>query len=332
MEDDLVSVLMPVKNGLPFLTEAVGSLLAQDHVKWELVLVDDGSTDGSAEVARRLAGDRLRLVHHERSLGVAQSLNDGLEACSGRYVARLDADDRSLPTRFSAQLAQLRHSKAGVVLSWYQNIDPSGRRMFTPDLEAPLSGSDLYHVLLLSNPLCHPTAMFDRTRVDVRYPVDQRYEDYALWLRMAEANTVKLQREKLVERRLHTSNVTATADTTAYDELVPIYVEVSGGGGLDVDPLVARQILWPDHVDSVALASSLIEHQKHVADRCQGRSARRLARTSVVRWMLRALFHRPPADVRRHLVTELARMPISTVRNVVETLIRTGQRRIRASR
>src|SRR5258705_775698 len=102
-----VSVLLPVWNGERHLAAAIESVLGQSFTDFELLIVDDGSTDGSAALIRRYGDERIRLFENEKNLGVTRSLNLGLAQARGRYVARMDADDLSAPERLARQVAFL---------------------------------------------------------------------------------------------------------------------------------------------------------------------------------------------------------------------------------
>jgi glycosyltransferase involved in cell wall biosynthesis len=148
-EPSLVSVITPVLNAARFLDEAVASVREQSHSRWELLLVDDGSTDGSAAIAERWAAldpDRIRsLAHPARvSRGSSASRNLGLRHASGRYVALLDADDVWLPTHLAEQLALLEHHPEagfgyGPTMEWYgwTGDAADASRDHVPDLRVP---------------------------------------------------------------------------------------------------------------------------------------------------------------------------------------------------
>jgi glycosyltransferase involved in cell wall biosynthesis len=104
-----VSVLMSVYNGMPYLRQAVESVRAQTWPDWQLVVVDDGSSDGSGDYLAALADERVTIIR-QANQGLAAALNHGLRYCRGEFVARLDADDVAAPTRLAEQLAFLRRN------------------------------------------------------------------------------------------------------------------------------------------------------------------------------------------------------------------------------
>ena len=108
---------MPVYNTSPYLRDAITSVLGQTFGDFELIVVDDGSTDGSREIAEELTRDESRLRLFERSrLGVARVLNEGLQLCRSPLIARMDSDDIALPHRFELQLAYLSERRDCVVV------------------------------------------------------------------------------------------------------------------------------------------------------------------------------------------------------------------------
>jgi glycosyltransferase involved in cell wall biosynthesis len=128
-----VSVVMSVFNGERFLREAVDSILGQTYRDLELIVIDDGSADGSGEILaqRRQADARLR-VFPQANMGLTRSLNRGVELSTGEYVARMDADDLSEPRRFERQVAFMdAHPDVGLLGTAYREIDGEGRVLGT---------------------------------------------------------------------------------------------------------------------------------------------------------------------------------------------------------
>lgn len=117
----VVSVVMSVYNGGPFLTEAIGSILSQSYADFECIIIDDGSTDNSADIIASHRDRRFRVITHAENAGLAARLNEGVAAASGRYVARMDADDISLPDRFARQVEFMQaHPHVGACGTWVE--------------------------------------------------------------------------------------------------------------------------------------------------------------------------------------------------------------------
>jgi glycosyltransferase involved in cell wall biosynthesis len=143
-----VSVLLPVYNGQPYLDAAVGSILMQSFQDFELIAIDDGSTDGSLQLLQQYAkmDSRLRVLSRAHG-GVAEALNDGIEAASGEFLARMDADDVALSLRLETQVGFLRqHPEVVLVGSRVLLIDPEGQTLFETD--QPLANAQIQHAIL----------------------------------------------------------------------------------------------------------------------------------------------------------------------------------------
>jgi glycosyltransferase involved in cell wall biosynthesis len=207
-----VSVVMPVRNGARWLGEAVASIIAQSRLDWELIAIDDGSTDDTPRILDDCVkrDGRIRVIRQE-PLGLVSALNRGLAEVRGRLLARLDADDRALPERLDRQVHHLAaHPEIGLLGTWAQEIDEYGNRR--GQLRPASQPDELGRILLDANPLIHSSVMF-RTdlarRVGGFRPAFQAAEDYDLWLRLAENAKVANLPEILVEYRWHGGNVTS---------------------------------------------------------------------------------------------------------------------------
>jgi hypothetical protein len=177
----LISVLLPVKDGAATVAGAVRSTLASLPDDAELVILDDASTDDLSGALAPVTDRRVRLVRNATSAGVGRGLQQLLEGTDSRYVARMDADDVSLPGRFPSQLRALRGADlvfSPIVSFW------EGSRRVRPGLPLPITAEAMPLHLLVHNPLCHPTMAARRDAV-VRaggYRATAA-EDHDLWLR-----------------------------------------------------------------------------------------------------------------------------------------------------
>jgi glycosyltransferase involved in cell wall biosynthesis len=214
-----VSVLLPVHNGLPFLGECLASLAAQSMADFEIVVVDDGSTDGSTELlaATALADSRLRLLRQPRG-GLVAALNRGLADCCAPYVARLDADDLAARRRLELQAAALDADPGLGVVSCRVRHFPSaavgaGFRIYERWLNRLLSHDQILRERFIESPLPHPSVMARREVLEEAGGYRDRGwpEDYDLWLRLAAAGVrfAKLPR-CLVGWRAHPGRLTHT--------------------------------------------------------------------------------------------------------------------------
>lgn len=207
-----ISVLMCVYNGREYLASAIDSILRQTFRDFEFVIVDDGSTDNSKQIIERYAAEDLRIKLISRpNTGLARALNDGLAACRGEFIARMDADDIALPVRFETQIAHLRaHPECVIVGANVQLIDPNDLPIGL--LEHKQSHEQIDTELLKGNggALCHPVTMMRRTAVEQvdRYRVHyNNSEDLDLFLRLAEVGRCANLPDVLLNYRRHLESV-----------------------------------------------------------------------------------------------------------------------------
>ncbi len=216
-----LTVLMPVKNGSGFLRPAIQSVLKQTFVDFELLVIDDASTDDSVAIIRSFADPRIRLIHNKINLGVACSLNKGIELARGDFIARMDADDICLPDRFQKQMGRFSGSpEAAVVATWVTLIDSAGEDVGIWDCDRSASTCDeIYRHLPRLNCLAHPSVMMRKEVIDRYSYRDTRIhsEDYDLWLRLA-ADNVRIEKveEPLLKYRVHSGSVTSLSNVDSY--------------------------------------------------------------------------------------------------------------------
>ena len=123
-----ISIIMPVLNGEKYIREAIGSILAQTYKDYELIVVDDGCADSTCELVEGFSKQmNLRCIHHQGNQGIARSVNDGIRAMAGNFIAFLDHDDVWFPDFLETQLAHLEaHPDVGMVHADFQTIDGEG--------------------------------------------------------------------------------------------------------------------------------------------------------------------------------------------------------------
>lgn len=202
-----VSIVLPVRDGERYLREAIDSVLAQTFEDFELVVVDDGSTDRSPAIGQVVADPRVRLVSQE-PLGLVEALRRGLAETTAPVVARMDADDVSLPTRLERQLAALSEEVA-LVGCGFEAMDEQGRQIASWLL--PPDDASLRRRLLLRNPFAHGSVLFRREAVDRAGGYRTDYganEDYDLWRRVARVWRLAAVPEVLYRYREHPDAVT----------------------------------------------------------------------------------------------------------------------------
>ena len=203
-----VTVLMTVYNGMAYLREALESVLKQTFVDFELLVIDDASTDGSPACVESFRDARIRLVRNSRNIGQAASLNKGISLASSPFIARLDQDDLCLPDRLAAQISFLKeHAECAAVGSWLYWIDSKGRKTGVAGLRIHDFGSLLGILLGRATPLAHSTALFRRDIVEGMGGYDETFapcEDYDLWCRLARRRCgIGMVHRPLVMLRFH---------------------------------------------------------------------------------------------------------------------------------
>ena len=203
-----VSVIIPCHNHAMFLGEAIETVLVQTHPKLEVMVVDDGSTDQSREVAS--AYPAVRCISQERR-GLAGARNTGLCHTSGIFVVFLDADDRLLPHALEVGLAHFRRTgNCAFVYGAYRYISADGRRLGEVILPAP---DDIYTALLRRNFIAmHAAAMFRRTALIEVGGYDESLpacEDYDLYLRLSRRFRAAGHQQLVAEYRLHGANMSS---------------------------------------------------------------------------------------------------------------------------
>ena len=208
-----ISIILSVHNGARYLAQAIESVLAQEGADFELIVVDDGSTDETpAILARYAARDRrMVLLHNDHNQGISKSLNRALAAAQGTLIARMDADDLCLPHRLQSQQRFLRDNPAvGVVGCAYQLIDAEGNPLPQAVL-TPHTHPCCVWALLYRNPFAHPTVMMHRSVLEDAggYPLTHNsQQDLALWCRLYTRTTFANLPDVLFQYRRHGSQVT----------------------------------------------------------------------------------------------------------------------------
>jgi len=204
---------MSVYNGERFLAEAVDSILAQDFADFEFLIVDDGSTDGTAAMLRDYAARDARvrpLIRENR--GLVASLNQLLALARAPLVARMDADDVALSHRFSTQIAYLAaNPDCGVAGSWTTDIDEHGQPCSAGPDDHPVTYKQFQHNLTTGGPLlAHPTVMYRRDVVLAAggyHSAFRHCEDFDLWLRLANHTRIANVPERLLRYRHYSGQV-----------------------------------------------------------------------------------------------------------------------------
>lgn len=206
MTDTLVSIITPCYNGEKYISQTIRSVLAQSYENWEMIIVDDGSTDGSADIIHSFAqtDSRIRFIRQENA-GSAAARNTAIRAAEGRYLALLDADDLWEPEFLEQQLAFMAQKNALCVCCAYRCIDEAGAEVHPPVIPKEVITT---RDMLVRNHIGCLTGLYD-TKVHGKIFLDESLksirDDYAFWLRIVElegkayGNQICLARYRVLE-------------------------------------------------------------------------------------------------------------------------------------
>ena len=205
-----VTVFIPVYNREQYIGDAIESILVQTFSDFEILLVDDGSTDTSVDKIRSFSDPRIRLVCNEKNLGIPQTRNKGIEHARGQYMAMLDSDDRAFPERLEKQVAFLEsHPDYAQVGSWCRMMDAQGN-VLNKIKRQPASPDDIHAQFLFRCAMSNRSIMA-RTTILKEYGYRNdfpRCQDYELHVRLAKQYKLGNIPECLVYGRIHPEQIT----------------------------------------------------------------------------------------------------------------------------
>ncbi len=213
-----LSVVIPTYNAEKHVAEAVASVLSQDFADFELLLVDDGSTDGTSAILQSLTEDpRVRLLRNGQNMGLIATLHHAYAQCRAPLIARMDADDICDPARFAWQVAFLRANPdvaiVGGAIRFFGNVSPN-------DFHFPMDHAAIQVAMLFYCPLAHPALMFRRELIDqglMQYDDAFRHaEDYHLWSRLLLKVKAANLHEVVLNYRLHARQVSSDSSDKQY--------------------------------------------------------------------------------------------------------------------
>lgn len=178
---ETISIILPVYNAKKTIKRCIDSILQQSEKGWELIIINDGSTDGTKDILNYYDNKfkHISICNLKKNMGLVHALNKGLELAKGMFVARMDADDEMLPDRLKQQLN---------VFKTYKNVDVCGMSSIINKKSIRLNFSshdEIIESLCFSNPMIHPTVMMKiSSKIKIQYR-DLVCEDYDLWTRLA---------------------------------------------------------------------------------------------------------------------------------------------------
>jgi len=197
---------MSVYNGEDFIALAIDSILAQTFEDFEFIIINDGSTDKTEQIIKSYKDKRIRLFT-QKNRGLVYSLNKGVESSVGKFIARQDADDISLPNRFTLELDWLKLNKQNaLVSSYFSHIDFMDSKPNGTDIIFPINDIDIRRLLYSTNPIAHGASMFRKEAIVKAGLYSKNYgptEDYELWKRVSKNSTLGIIPEVLYWYRIN---------------------------------------------------------------------------------------------------------------------------------
>ncbi len=204
--EPLVTVLLPVYNCEKYITESILSILNQTYTNFELLIIDDFSTDLTLQICKTILDKRIKIIEKDKNSGYTNSLNYGLSISKGKYVARMDGDDVSLPTRFEKQVAFLEENEKVIVCGTAFEIMDSGIKIIPPK-----TFEGIKIALLEDSCIAHPSVMMRSKTIsenNIQYDIQSEpAEDFDLWVRLVDLGEFANLDEVLLLYRNHENQV-----------------------------------------------------------------------------------------------------------------------------
>lgn len=211
MISNLVSILMPVYNNKQYIVEAVQSILKQTHTYFELIIIDDASTDGNMDQITAIKDKRIKIIQNNAQKGISYSLNRGLAFCSGEFIARMDSDDICYNERLSKQIMYMaEHPEVTILGTNIRHISKNGKFI----MEHHYSETDnkiKADLFFGKTPLAHPTIFMRHDFAEknkLKYDTEIKYaEDFDLYCRYSKSCIFANLTEILLDYRQHPGSV-----------------------------------------------------------------------------------------------------------------------------
>ena len=241
--NELVSIITPSYNTAKFISETITSVLAQTYTNWELIIVDDCSTDDTDAVVRPyLADDRIRYIKNEKNSGAAVSRNRALREAKGKWIAFLDSDDLWLPEKLEKQIAFMEKNNCRFSYTNYIEIDensvPNGRSVTGPK---KITRHGMYNYCWMG---CL-TVMYDAETVGLVQIADiKKNNDYAMWLKVCEKADCYLLEETLAKYRKRSGSISNHGYTKLIKWHYKLYREAEKKNSIVSAALTIRNLFW----------------------------------------------------------------------------------------
>ncbi|MBN1469632.1 MAG: glycosyltransferase [Fusobacteriaceae bacterium] len=268
-----ITVLIPVYNGEKYLKEAITSILYQTYEDFDLLVINDGSTDKSENVILSFTDERIKYIKNEKNIGLIKTLNKGLDLISGEYVVRMDQDDISLPNRLEKQIKFMDENKEIVVSG--TNIRIFGDNIKTFVNKLPMNPSEIKVMLLFENCIMHPTVIMRKEVLDIekyRYNIEHiAAEDFGLWQLISQKYSLSNIDEVLLEYRVSESSMTQQAEKIELERdkiLIKIYKQALNELNLEEkDFFILRKLLKSKQLMEVFEIEKIISLKEKIVEK-----------------------------------------------------------------
>ncbi len=206
-----ISVILPIFNGEKHIEKTLKTILNQTYKNFELMIINDGSTDKTPEILSRIKDKRVKVINNKKNLGVTKSLNLGIKKARCKYIARCDSDDLNYPKRFEKQINFLEENPEYVLIgSNAKWINEKGKTL--KGFKVKIEDRDIRRWMYIRNQFHHPSVMYKKSIFEKVGGYNEKFngvEDYELWFRMMKFGKVYNLKENLIERRINEEGVTA---------------------------------------------------------------------------------------------------------------------------
>ncbi|MCK8073694.1 glycosyltransferase [Vibrio sp. 1CM23M] len=263
-----VSILIPCYNASKYIKGCIDSLLLQSMGDFEIVIVDDGSTDSSLEIIKSYSDKRIKLIDLEKNVGITNALNVGLRYCEGQFIARMDADDIALPYRLSKQVDYLeKHPDYIAVGSSIINFDEFGNESLIP---YPESNMDIIsNLFLFERTICHPSVMFRRSIVtNSKLEYSKKYihcEDLYFWYQLSKLGKLHNIQEPLIKYYRHTEQISSKYSDVQLYNTERLLFDIYKDSDIEISKFTIRKLTKPSTANFIN-DSDIIDIKRHLTD------------------------------------------------------------------